>query len=58
MVEIGKSEIYIMLVLMFMGLLFNVIIQGMFNIGQRVDQVTNDIAVIKFCLEHDISHCS
>ncbi len=52
------QEIWVLMVMMFMGILFSVVLQGMFNLGSRMDDVTRDLAVIKFCLEHDIAHCS
>jgi len=52
------QEIWVLMVMMFMGLLFSVLLQGMFQLGQRMDEMSNDLAVIKFCLEHNIAHCS
>ncbi len=53
----AKQEIWLMMVMMFMGLIFSVIIQGLFNLGERVDEINSNIERIQFCLEYEVLPC-
>jgi hypothetical protein len=52
-----RSDIMMTTMFLFMGLLFGVMIQALFSLGARLDEITIDQARIMLCHDHKIYPC-
>lgn len=52
-----RADVMMTSMFLFMGLLFGVLIQALFTMGDRLDQLTIEITKLIICHNHDIVPC-